>query len=387
MFKTLLHTILDEWRRIFSDEGVILIMIAAPIIYATIYSCIYGTQVLHNIPIGVIDHSHTSLSRNLIQKMDAGANIYIAYEPSDMEQAKKLFYERKIYSIVYIPSSFDKNILRGEQATLSLYLDASYLLVYRQTFHELTSLIGSQNIAIEYSNLIAEEVTPQQAQTITTPVIYNSHNLFNPYLGYGTFLMPPVIILILQQTLLIGAGMIAGTKPRRIRLSSQHRSAIGSILGKVIAYSSIYAIIALYLVNIHFRLFHYPDNSTSANTTIFLGLYLLVCSMMATAIATLFSRRETSLMTLLWSSIPLLMLSGASYPLEAMPRALQWLSWIFPSTHGIRGFCLIHMTGASLCDVWQEIINLLTLGCVYLLLAYIGYSLKKHAFHNHLITT
>ena len=387
MLKTILHTTLNQWRRIFRDEGVLLIMVAAPIIYATIYSLTYGTQVLRNIPIGVVDHSHSSRSRQLTQEMDAGANIFVAYEPCDMEEAKRLFFERKIYGIVYIPASFDVHLLRGEQATLSLYLDASYMLMYRQSFQELAALISAQNASIEFSSLTSEGINPVQAQAITTPARYFGHNLFNPYLGYGTFLMPAVIILILQQTLLIGAGMIAGSECRKQRaLAQTSYSPLGLIIGKVVAYASIYAVIALYLINIHFKLFHYPCNGAGLDMVVFLGIYLVVCSLMAVVVAQLFSQREGSLMMLLWSSIPLLLLSGVSYPIEAMPKALQWLSWLVPSTHGIGGFSRLQMAGAKLGEVRKEALALLLLGCIYFTIAY-AHELRKKNIANTKSTT
>ncbi|MBQ2373695.1 MAG: ABC transporter permease [Alistipes sp.] len=379
MHKEFFRTILNQWRTIFHDEGVILIMIAAPIIYATIYSLTYGTQVLRDIPIGVIDNSHTHLSRSLIEKMDAGANIYVAYEPCDMEEAKRLFHNRQIYGIVYIPSNFANQLLNNEQATLSLYLDASYMLMYRQTFQELAALISTQNATIEYSNLLSAGINPPQAQAITTPVRYNSHTLFNPYLGYGTFIMPPIIILILQQTLLIGAGMIAATRHKHEATPLQPLATALLILGKATAYTLIYTIIALYLINIHFKLFHYPCNGTALDLTIFLGLYLFVCSLLAVAISALFKRREASLMTLLWSSIPLLMLSGASYPHQSIPKVWQLISLCFPSTHGINGFSKIQTAGASISEAWREVNSLVVLGVVFFVIASLQsiYSNKK----------
>ena len=102
--RELTTTIRNEFRAIFGDEGVILILIFAPIIYSTIYSLTYGTQVLRDIPIGVIDEDKTPASRELINILDAGANAVVAYEPTDIEDAKRLFFARKIYGIAYIIS-------------------------------------------------------------------------------------------------------------------------------------------------------------------------------------------------------------------------------------------------------------------------------------------
>lgn len=87
----------NEYGSIFTDAGVILVLVLALLIYSTLYSLAYGTQVLRNVPIGVIDMSNTSTSRQLINTFNAGPNVYVAYEPGDMDEAKHLFYDREIY--------------------------------------------------------------------------------------------------------------------------------------------------------------------------------------------------------------------------------------------------------------------------------------------------
>lgn len=200
----------NEYGSIFTDAGVILVLVLALLIYSTLYSLAYGTQVLRNVPIGVIDMSNTSTSRQLINTFNAGPNVYVAYEPGDMDEAKHLFYDREIYGVVYIPSDYEEKLLGGQQAVVSLYVDASYFLMYRQAFQELVSGIGTTGAMVEFQRLIAKGANIPQATATTQPVIYQSHNLFNPYLGYGSFVMPAIIMVIIQQTMLIGIGMIGG---------------------------------------------------------------------------------------------------------------------------------------------------------------------------------
>ena len=87
----------NEYGSIFTDAGVILVLVLALLIYSTLYSLAYGTQVLRNVPIGVIDMSNTSTSRQLINTFNAGPNVYVAYEPGDMDEAKHLFYDREAW--------------------------------------------------------------------------------------------------------------------------------------------------------------------------------------------------------------------------------------------------------------------------------------------------
>lgn len=367
----------DEYRAIFSDAGAVLILVLALLIYTTLYSAAYAPQVLRNVPIGVIDKCNTAASRALIRTFDAGPNTYTAYEPSDMDQAQELFFARKIYGIVYIPENYERQLASGSQAVVSIYADASYFLVYRQVFQELVTGIGRTGAAVEYGRLLAKGASAPSAQAITQPVIYRSHNLYNPYLGYGSFVMPAIIMVIIQQTLLIGIGLVGGTRREtgyfaRLASDPHHPSPFVLLWAKTVAYASIYALTSLYVLSLHYKLFHYPMNGTTAAVIIFTSIYVLACIFAAIAVSTLFRRRENALMLLLWTSIPIIMLSGASFPEQGIPGWLYNAGRIFPSSSGVRGFIRIQTMGASLRDVWPEIRMLLWLLIAYGALACIG---------------
>ena len=96
----------NEYATIFSDKGVMLVMVFALLIYPTIYSLGYGAEVLRNVPVGVVDMSKTSASRKLVDAINMGPNTVVAYELSDMVEAQKKFYDRDIYGILYIPNDY-----------------------------------------------------------------------------------------------------------------------------------------------------------------------------------------------------------------------------------------------------------------------------------------
>lgn len=137
--------------------------------------------------------------------------------------------------------------------------------------------------------------------------------------------MPAIIMVIIQQTLLIGIGMIGGTwrefglyrklcPPDRKRMST-----LPIVLGKATVYGLIYGVTTFYILGLHYRLFHYPMNGATSTVVVFMLAYLAACIFLGIAISTLFRYRENSLLLLLWTSIPLLMLSGVSYPARAFP--------------------------------------------------------------------
>lgn len=374
----LASVIRNEYKAVFTDGGVLLVMVLAIFIYSTLYASAYAPEVLRNVPIGVIDESQTPSSRELIRTFDAGPNTYVAYEPSGMEEAEELFFARKIYGVVYIPQDYEKQLLGGSSAAVSLYVDASYFLMYRQVFQELVTGIGQTGAMVQFQRLIAKGADIPQATAATQPVIYQSHNLFIPYLGYGSFIMPAIIIVIIQQTLLIGIGMIGGTwrefglyrklcPPDRKRMST-----LPIVLGKALVYGMIYSVTTFYILGLHYRLFHYPMNGATGTIVVFMLAYMAACIALGIAISTLFRYRENSLLLLLWTSIPLLMLSGVSYPREGIPDWLFNLGQIFPSSHGVNAFIRIQSMGASLSEVLSEIRMLCILALVYGGLACIG---------------
>ena len=250
--------------------------------------------------------------------------------------------------------------------------------MYRQVFQELVTTIGKTGAMVEFQRLIAKGANIPQAQATTQPVIYQAHNIFNPYLGYGTFVMPAIIMVIIQQTMLIGIGMIGGTW-REHRLyhklcpaGRKRMSTLPIVAGRGLVYASIYAVTSCYILGLHYRLFHYPMNGATSAILLFMAVYMAACIMLSIAVSTLFRYRENSLLLLLWTSIPLLMLSGVSYPREGMPDWLYQFGRIFPSSHGVNAFIRIRTMGASLSEVFAEIKALVILTVIYGGLACIG---------------
>lgn len=368
----------NEYRTIFTDGGAMLVLVFALLIYATAYSLAYAPQVLRNVPIGVIDQCRTPTSRSLIETFDAGPNTVVAFEPTDMQEARKLFFERKIYGVVYIPSDYEQKLLGGQQAVVGIYCDASYFLMYRQVFQELVTTIGKTGAMVEFQRLIAKGANIPQAQATTQPVIYQAHNIFNPYLGYGTFVMPAIIMVIIQQTLLIGIGMVGGTwRERRlyrklVPSGAERMSVVPLVLGKSAAYVSIYTLTLLYVLGFHYKLFGYPMNGRPGDIVLFLLPYVLSCTFMGIALSSLFKYRENSLIFLLFTSIPFLMLSGVSIPEQAMPGWLFRFGKIVPSSSGVDGFVRIQTMGATLSEVGVQFRTLWILTGVYFVLACAG---------------
>lgn len=383
-FRECLSVLRAELKYIFTDAGVILILFGAVVIYSTAYAFAYGNEVLRDVPVAVVDMSHTKSSREFDRMLDATPNIRVAYKPQSLAEAKDLFFKREVYGIVYIPKEFEKKILSGEKAYISVYADAGYFLMYKQVFMDIVAAMNEINFDIEMKRFQMAGVPAEQAVAISDPIRATSRSLFNPYGGYATFVMPAILVLILQQTLLIGIGMIGGTWREQglyrklVPAGREYMSALPIVLGKAFAYVGVSILTMLYIFGLHYKLFHYPMNAGAADIVAFLLPYLLSVVFLGITLASLFRRRENSLIILLFTSIPLLMVSGVSVPMEAMPAWLYELGKIVPSSSAINGFIRLQTMSGTLSDVTPELVNLWVLTGVYFLTACIGMRSLAH---------
>lgn len=144
------------------------------------------------------------------------------------------------------------------------------------------------------------------------------------------------------------------------------------VLGKSTAYLSIYAVTVPIILGFIFPLFGFAQPGRAIDMIVFMFPYLLSIIFLGIALSTLFRHRENSIMFLLWTSIPMLLLTGASIPKEGIPTWMYVFGKIFPSSTGVEGFLRIHTMGATIMDVSREFTWLWILTGVYFVAACVG---------------
>lgn len=198
-----------EFQTTFRDQGVLIFFILVPLGYPLLYSFIYDNEVVREVPAVVVDDSHSSLSREYLRKVDATPDVQIIAYCADMEEAKQMLKNRLAYGIIYIPSDFSDNIAKGKQTQVSIYCDMSGLLYYKSMLIANTAVSLDMNKDIKIAR--SGNTTERQDEITGYPIEYEEISIFNPTAGFAAFLIPAVLVLIIQQTLLLGIGLAAGT--------------------------------------------------------------------------------------------------------------------------------------------------------------------------------
>lgn len=347
-----------EFRTTFRDQGVLIFFVLVPLVYPLIYGFIYTNEVVREVPAVVVDNSRSSLSREYLRKVDATPDIQIVAYCNDMEEAKLMLRDRLAYGIIYIPSDFSSNIARGIQTQVSLYCDMSGLLYYKSMLlaNTAVSLDMNQDIKIER----AGNTTNRQDEITAYPIEYEDVAMFNPTNGFAAFLIPAVLILLIQQTLLLGIGLSAGTARENNRfkdlvpINRHYSGTLRIVFGKGLSYFMVYALVAVYVLCVVPRIFSLNQVGQPSTLALFMLPYLAACIFFAMTTSIAIRNRETCMLIFVFTSVPLLFISGISWPGAAIPAFWKYFSYVFPSTFGINGFVRINNMGATLSEVSTE---------------------------------
>lgn len=376
-----------ELKAVFRDQGVLIFFLLVPLAYPLLYAFIYTGEVVREVPTAVVDMNKSTLSREFLRNADATPDLHIQSYCADMEEAKLLLKEGKVYGIIYIPESFSRDIAKGIQTHVNLYCDMSGMLYYKAILTASTeaSLKMNKEIKIRRSG----NTTDRQDEISAAPITYEAVNLFNPQAGYASFLLPAVLILIIQQTLLLGVGLSAGTARENNRfrdlvpLSRQYQGTLRIVLGKSSAYFIIYAIVSAYILCAVPKMFSLVQIAQAGVLATFILPYILACIFFAMTCSIFIHHREACMMIYVFTSVPLLFISGVSWPGMAIPGFWKAVSWMFPSTFGINGFIAINTMGASLDQVQPEFRALWIQTGVYFITTCIVYRHQIMLSRNH----
>jgi ABC-2 type transport system permease protein len=350
-------------------------MVGAVVFYSFVYPLPYSSEVLKQVPLSIVDYDRSALSRQLVRMTDASELLRVVFRDPDMETARRKIQAGKSSGILVIPDGFEKQVLQGRKTTVSAYVDATYFLVYRQAMTGLVTTARTLSAGIEVSRFKAAGWSHEKALTDRSPLNLISRSLFNSHMGYATYIVPAVLLLLLQQTMLIGIGMLSGTRREHLQEKKAVIPLQGGplvrILGRTIA------CVALYLVHIYFfyavvyQIWDFPLRAGFLDMFVFLLPFLLSVVLLGQFLATFFKSRESSIIMIVWSSMIAVLVSGFSWPVETMPHWIRAVSMLLPSTWGISGGLRMAQMGASFSHVMNEWFCMWGLSLFYLVLAWI----------------
>jgi len=388
-FRSLPRICMRELQLIFSDVGVMILIFAVPLIYPVLYSFIYYPEVVRDLPIAVIDMSHSSESRKFIRDIDATPDLKVTTGSVSMKEAILMFKKREIRGIVQIPESFSTDIALQRQTTISAYADMEFFLYYKAMLSGVSFVALETGNKIQIKNLMNSGLTQNQAEITAEPAKFIDNAMANQAGGFASYGIPAALILIIQQTLIIAIGILAGTARERhifgtlVPMDRKRMGALRLVTGKAAAYFIIYALLCVYMLGMIPEWFGYGQSAGFIQLIALITPFILSSIFLGLTLSVIFKNRESAMMLYLFTSIPLLFLSGIIWPLSNFGKIWLLVREIFPSSNAIFGYIKMNSLGATIFETRKEIMTLWIQTGIYFLTACITYGYQVN-FSAHL---
>lgn len=373
---SIIKIISDTFKSIGTNIPILIVLILGNVGYGFLYNLLYNTNVYRNAPIAVVDMSQSDVSRRFTNYIDATQQVDVVLKTQNYYEAKQKLIENEIIGFVYIPSELKENIMRGKQTEC---------IIYGSTLSFLNYLNISESV--NFSSLeINTELLPEMLKSLNMidllflandkAINIISEPLYNESEGYGTYLIPPVLVIIIFQTMMIVVCM----NEINLRKSRLRTKAYKIIFGRALAYVLIYTVFSVFFLGLLPLIFHLPHLGDFINIAVLMIPYLFASTFFAMILSSFFTDAEMPLFFIVVMSVPLVFLTGISYPLELMPWHWKIFHYIIPVAPATMAFVKLDCMGAELIHMRPEMINLWSQCVIYFIIAVI---MKKCYSNNY----
>jgi len=384
-FMSMLRIWIREFELIFKDVGVMVIIFAVPLVYPLLYSFIYYPEVVRDLPIAVVDLSKSSASRQFTRNLDATPDLKVANSTLSMYEAIVLFKKQEVRGIVQIPETFSADIALKRQTTVSAYANMGFFLYYKALMTGTNFVALQTGNDIQVKNLMNDGLSFHQAEVTAKPLNLVDNAMANPSGGFASYGIPAALILIIQQTLVLAIGILAGTARERhpmgtlIPFDRKRMGTLRMVLGKTAAYFTIYSLLCVYMLGMIPLWFGYSQSADIIELMALITPFLLASVFFGLTLSVIFRNRESAMMLYLFTSIPLLFLSGIIWPLSNFGPGWLVVRELFPSSNAIFGFIKMNSLGASISETSHEITSLWIQAGIYFITACIAYGYQVYS--------
>ncbi len=326
------------------------------------YLTFFRAGLPENLPIGVLDLDNSSLSRNFCRQLDATQlGQVIKYE--DFTTARDAMQTGEITSLCVIPQGMNEDVNANRRPVFTYYVNSLYLIGGALSYKDILTMVTLTGGAVQREVLRAKGYSEGAIMGMIQPIVVDEHRIGNAATNYGVYLnniiLPGLLALSIVFVLIYALGSELRYGTSKELMEAADGSFVAALAGKLLPYTLIYLFLGLGLDLLLFGVCGYPLNGSILNMMLAMVVFILANEAVAVTLVGLlptlrFALSVAALFTILGFSF-----SGFTFPVEAMPVALQGVSVLFP----LRFYYLFYVQeaifGSGLAGGWQYLVYML----------------------------
>lgn len=361
MFNSRISSIIrKEFVQLFRDPRTVALAIVIPIVQLFLLGYA-ATSDVRNVSLAVWDQSKTPESRQLLDAFRAADYFVIDYMVNSSDEYQKLIESGDARVALVIPPDYDVRLLDGNAKVL-MVLDGSDASIGS------TALSTARLVGQSYgTKILTQQAALSGRGAPTPPVEVRTQVWYNPDLNSAYFMIPAVIGMILSFITTILTATAIVRERERGTIEQLIVTPIRSwelVLGKLLPYAILGFIETFEILLIGHFWFGVPVRGSLWLIVITSGVFLMSSLGIGLFASTIANTQQEAMLTVMMYNLPSIFLSGFFFPLEAMPKVLQWISYAIPLRYYLVVIRSLMLKGVGLEAIQREVIALTIFGAV-----------------------
>jgi len=361
MFNSRIASIIrKEFLQLFRDPRTLAIAVVIPIVQLFLLGYA-ATSDVRNIPMAVLDQSKTPQSRQLLDAFRAADYFTIDYFVGSTAEYQKLIESGDVRVALVIPADYDIRVLEGN-ATVLMVLDGSDAAIGTTALS--TARLVGQSFA---TDILTEQASLSGRAAPTAPVEVRTQVWYNPDLNSAYFMIPGVIGMILSFITTILTATAIVRERERGTIEQLIVTPIRSwelVLGKLLPYVILAFVETFEIIFIGHYWFGVPVRGSLLLIIFTSGLFLMSSLGIGLFASTIANTQQEAMLTVMMYNLPSIFLSGFFFPIQAMPKVLQWVSYLIPLRYYLVVIRALLLKGVGFEAIQSEVIALAIFGIV-----------------------
>jgi len=315
-----------------------------------------------NLPIAVIDHDASYLSRRLCHEIDATQGVEVVAVYDNHSEAREAMQRQEIYAFLEIPAGTYSEVLDFKAPHIALYSNNAYLLSGTLSYKTLSTIGKLTSGAVQREIMRKKGYSEDQIMGVIQPIEIDAHLISNPWGSYLPYILTTMLPGIIGVMALLYTVYIVSNEYKngthRMWLATANNNMVTALSGKLLPYTCWFTLIGILGNIIMFGFCHFVHLGSFFSLSLGMLLFVMAMQAMGVLLAGLIPDQHIAISVAAIYGMLSFSMAGFSYPVNSMPPALQALSYIFPLRHYYLTYADIAMFGAPASQYIFHLCNL-----------------------------
>lgn len=358
-----------EFRQVFRNPAILRMMFMMPAVQLLIMPLAADYEV-KNVKICVVDYDHSSYSQKLVNKITSTDYFTLVDYTDSYEKALTYVEHDEADLVLQIPSSFEKNLIREDQVSLFLAINAINGVKANLGGAYLRSIIGDFNQDVRLEWLQLSRQNPQPVIQIA------SINWYNPLMNYRFFMVPGILVILVT---MVGAFLSALNIVKEKEIGTIEQINVTPIrkyqfiLGKLIPFWVLGLIVLTIGLLISWIAYGIVPLGSVLTIYAFAGVYMISILGLGLLVSTFANTQQQAMLLSFFMMMIFILLGGLYTSIDSMPMWAQIFTKFNPVTYFIEVMRMVVLKGSTLYDIRFHLLKVLIFGIVFNSLAVWNY--------------